>query len=72
MTGYAESEVLRLAMQGSPQKHIQKPFTISGLLAQVSEALATRWNHREDSQAPQYPTPQSLLREAPDVSSANN
>ena len=57
MTGYAESEVLRLATPGSPQRHIQKPFTVSGLLARVSDALAERWNGRESLQAPQYPSP---------------
>jgi len=57
MTGYAESEVLRLATMGSPQKHIQKPFTVSGLLARVADALAARWNGRESLQAPQYPSP---------------
>lgn len=57
MTGYAESEVLRLATAGSPQKHIQKPFTVSGLLARVGDALAARWNGRESLQAPQYPAP---------------
>jgi two-component system, cell cycle sensor histidine kinase and response regulator CckA len=57
MTGYAECEVLRLATQGSPQKHVQKPFTVSGLLAQVADALATRWNGNQTSQAPQCPSP---------------
>jgi two-component system, cell cycle sensor histidine kinase and response regulator CckA len=57
MTGYAESELLRLATFGSQQKHIQKPFTVNGLLARVGDALATRWNGRENLQAPQYPSP---------------
>ena len=57
MTGYADSEVLRLATLGSQQKHIQKPFTVSGLLARVGDALAARWNGRENLQAPQYPSP---------------
>jgi CheY-like chemotaxis protein len=57
MTGYAESEVLRRATPGAPQRHIQKPFTVSGLLARVSDALAERWNSRESLQAPQYPSP---------------
>ena len=57
MTGYADSEVRRLATLGSAQKHIQKPFTVSGLLARVNEALAARWNGRESLQAPQYPSP---------------
>jgi CheY-like chemotaxis protein len=56
MTGYAEGEVLRRATAGSQQKHVQKPFTVSGLLAQVGDALATRWNVPENSQAPQYPS----------------
>lgn len=57
MSGYAESEVLRLATAASAQKHIQKPFTVSGLLARVGDALAARWNGRESLQAPQYPSP---------------
>jgi len=57
MTGYADSEVLRLATLGSQQKHIQKPFTVSGLLARVGDALAARWNGRENLQAPHYPSP---------------
>ncbi len=54
MTGYAESEALRLATLEVKHKHIQKPFTVSGLLARVADALATRWN-TQDLQAPQYP-----------------
>jgi two-component system, cell cycle sensor histidine kinase and response regulator CckA len=42
MTGYAENEVLRLANLGTMQKHIQKPFTVNGLLAHVADALAER------------------------------
>jgi CheY-like chemotaxis protein len=57
MTGYANSELLRLATLDSAQKHIQKPFTVSGLLARVNDALAARWNGRNQSQAPQYPSP---------------
>ena len=57
MTGYADSEVLRLATLGSQQKHIQKPFTVSGLLARVGDALAARWNGRENLQAPHSPSP---------------
>jgi CheY-like chemotaxis protein len=56
MTGYAESEALRLATLEVKHKHIQKPFTVSGLLARVADALATRWNG-EDLQTPQYPSP---------------
>ena len=56
MTGYAESEALRLATLEVKHKHIQKPFTVSGLLARVADALATRWN-TQDLQAPQYPAP---------------
>jgi CheY-like chemotaxis protein len=57
MTGYAESEALRLALVGRSQKHIQKPFTVSGLLARVADALAARWNGGEKAQAPQYSSP---------------
>jgi CheY-like chemotaxis protein len=57
MTGYAESEALRLALVGGSQKHIQKPFTVSGLLARVADALTARWNGDEKDQAPQYSSP---------------
>jgi CheY-like chemotaxis protein len=57
MTGYAESEVLRLATLGAPHQHIQKPFTVHGLLARVADALAARWNDRKGSQVPQCPSP---------------
>jgi two-component system cell cycle sensor histidine kinase/response regulator CckA len=57
MTGYAESEVLRLATEGSPQKHIQKPFTVNALLERVSDALASRYNREENSRSPQHPSP---------------
>src|SRR5271166_5263584 len=57
MTGYAESEILRVAALGAPQKHIKKPFTISGLLTGVADALAARWNSRDANQVPQYPSP---------------
>ena len=56
MTGYAESDALRLATLEVKHKHIQKPFTVSGLLARVADALAARWNDK-DSQAPQHPCP---------------
>lgn len=56
MTGYADSEVLRLAKLGTSQTHIQKPFTISGLLARVAEALAARWNERGPTRSPQHPS----------------
>jgi CheY-like chemotaxis protein len=57
MTGYAESEVLRRAMLGGPHQHIQKPFTVHGLLARVADALAARWNDHQRSQVPQCPSP---------------
>ena len=57
MTGYAESEALRLALVGGSQKHIQKTFTVSGLLSRVADALASRWNGSEKVQVPQYPFP---------------
>ena len=50
MTGYAESELVRLATLGSPHKHIKKPFTVHSLLAGVAAALAARWNGSNDSQ----------------------
>ena len=55
MTGYAESEALRLATLEVKQKHIQKPFTVSNLLARVADALAARWIAGKDLQAPQCP-----------------
>jgi ABC-type lipoprotein release transport system permease subunit len=60
MTGYAESEILRLATQGAPHKHIKKPFTVHSLLAGVADALAARWNsvaENRDIEGPQYPSP---------------
>ncbi len=56
MTGYAECEALRLATLGAAQRHIQKPFTVDGLLARVADALATRWNYRTDDLRRQYIT----------------
>ena len=55
MTGYAESEALRLATFGHRQKHIQKPFSVSHLLAQVAGALAARWDRGHED--PQCPSP---------------
>lgn len=57
MTGYAESEALRLALVGASQKHIQKPFTVSNLLTRVADALEARWNGRERARSPQCPSP---------------
>jgi DNA-binding NtrC family response regulator len=60
MTGYAESELLRLATGGALHKHIKKPFTVHSLLAGVAEALAARWNSTNDNQdiqGPQHPSP---------------
>ncbi len=59
MTGYAESELLRLATGGAPHKHIKKPFTVHSLLAGVADALAARWNGSvddQDIQDPQHPS----------------
>jgi len=56
MTGYAESEALRLATLGASHKHIQKPFTIHSLLARVADALAARWNSG-GNQDPQHNSP---------------
>jgi two-component system cell cycle sensor histidine kinase/response regulator CckA len=57
MTGYADSEVLRLAMLEGSHRHIQKPFTVQGLLARVADALAVRWNNRHAGHVPQYTSP---------------
>ena len=56
MTGYAESEILRLAAPDAQQKHIKKPFTVSGLLAGVADALAARWNSHDSNRDPQHPS----------------
>ena len=42
MTGHSECEALRLAKLEIKNKHIQKPFTVRNLLAQVADALAER------------------------------
>jgi len=57
MTGYAESDALRLAKLEFKHKHIQKPFTIHGLLTRVADALSSRWNGGEGQSSPQYPSP---------------
>lgn len=57
MSGYAESETLRAAVHGVSWKHIQKPFTVDGLLAKVAEALASQWRGADRHQAPQFPSP---------------
>lgn len=56
MTGYAESEILRVAAQSAPQRHIKKPFTVNSLLAGVADALAARWNSSDKTRDPQYPS----------------
>jgi len=57
MTGYADSETLRLAALEGPHRHIQKPFTVRNLLARVADALAARWNDRSGIRVPQHPSP---------------
>ena len=57
MTGYTECEALRLAMLDVKHRHIQKPFTVSNLLARVADALAEGSNRDKGLQAPQYPSP---------------
>jgi two-component system, cell cycle sensor histidine kinase and response regulator CckA len=57
MSGYAECEVLRAAAHGALRDHIQKPFTVSGLLSRVAQALATRWNARHGNRTPQSTSP---------------
>jgi hypothetical protein len=57
MTGYSECEALRLATLEIKNKHIQKPFTVRNLLAQVADALVERGGGDEDWKAPQYPSP---------------
>jgi CheY-like chemotaxis protein len=57
MTGYSECEALRLATLEIKNNHIQKPFTVRNLLAQVADALVERGGGDEDWKAPQYPSP---------------
>jgi CheY-like chemotaxis protein len=56
MTGYAESDALRLATLEVRQPHIQKPFTVSNLLARVADAL-TAAAGGPAPQAPHHPSP---------------
>ena len=57
MTGYAESEILRTAASGAVQNHIQKPFTVDGLLSRVADSLAARWRNTDEHRPPQFPAP---------------
>jgi DNA-binding NtrC family response regulator len=54
MTGYAENDTLRAALQGVAWKYVQKPFTVGSLLAQVGEALASRWRGPDRLRDPQF------------------
>ena len=47
MSGYGEDAVLSPANAGMAEKHIQKPFTVQGLLARVADALEARWRVRD-------------------------
>jgi len=57
MTGYAENDTLRAALQGVAWKYVQKPFTVGSLLAQVGEALASRWRGPDRLRDPQFSSP---------------
>jgi DNA-binding NtrC family response regulator len=57
MTGYADSEIFRTATNGASQEHIQKPFTVDGLLSQVAAALASRWQAVPGDRSPRCPSP---------------
>jgi DNA-binding NtrC family response regulator len=57
MSGYAESEVVGTSAPGVLQNHIQKPFTIDGLLARVAGALAERWRGADEDRVPQLSSP---------------
>ena len=57
MTGYADIDGLHFLTQGASASHIQKPFTVTGLLARVADALAARWNASRATQALQHPSP---------------
>lgn len=47
MSGFAENDVLCPGTAGTAEKHIQKPFTIHGLLTLVADALEGRWPIRD-------------------------
>lgn len=57
MTGYAESEILRSATAGVAHQHIQKPFTVEGLLSRVADALAAGWHGAAQQRSSQFPAP---------------
>jgi two-component system cell cycle sensor histidine kinase/response regulator CckA len=57
MSGYAESEVLWSASRGILRSHIQKPFTVQGLLSHLAEALSKRRRGPSERQATQLPSP---------------
>src|SRR5664279_1277424 len=54
MSGYAEREVLRAETRRVMRHHIQKPFTIEGLLSRVAEALAARPDGGDEYRPPQF------------------
>lgn len=47
MSGYGEDAVSSPTSAGMAEKHIQKPFTVQGLLARVADALEARWRVRD-------------------------
>ncbi len=57
MTGYADRELLREVMAGVPHQHLEKPFTVEGLLSRVADALAAGWNDNPGQRSPQFPSP---------------
>ena len=57
MSGYAESEVPRSAARGKLQSHIQKPFTVEGLLSHLDEALQGHGGRPIERQAAQFRSP---------------
>jgi two-component system, cell cycle sensor histidine kinase and response regulator CckA len=66
MSGYVGGDILRKAT--GPAMHIQKPFTVNSLLAQVAEALHR--NEPPSNAAPHRTNQRSSLSAAPGVESS--
>jgi two-component system cell cycle sensor histidine kinase/response regulator CckA len=56
MTGYSEHDIPRTAAHGVLHGHIQKPFTVEGLLSRVADALAAGWHEPANQRSPQFPS----------------
>lgn len=59
MSGYAESEILRLAAREFKNSHIQKPFSVSQLLDRVGAAISDQWTSDSEPtrKGPRLPSP---------------